>query len=125
MREVKFRAKVIRNIQVSSEGVIPAGEWITWNPLSWVPSWTAHIDRDSLRQYTGFKTDDGTDIYEQDIVRIGTEYTNLSQKNGTPVYEAVRMIHGRWEPLCFFKDGHFTVCGNVFENPELLKAGDA
>ncbi|MDQ0825374.1 hypothetical protein QFZ60_001547 [Arthrobacter sp. B2I5] len=77
-----------------------------------------------IMQYTGFKTEDGTEIYEDDIVRIGTEYNNLSQKHGTPVYEAVRMIHGRWEPLCFFKDALFSVYGSIYENPELLRVGD-
>jgi uncharacterized phage protein (TIGR01671 family) len=135
MRDIKFRA------WIADAGMMTAVTAFEANSQG--PKWLMTLDsverpyefkrygqssrriaahRAILMQYTGFKSTDGVDIYEGDIVQIGTEYNNLSQKNGRPVYEAVRMIHGRWEPLCFFKDGLFTVHGNSFENPELLEA---
>lgn len=79
------------------------------------------IEDVQVMQFTGFHDQSGAEIYEGDIVRVGTEYTTLSRENGKPVYEAVRMTHGAWEPLHLFKDRTFVLHGNIHENPELLR----
>jgi hypothetical protein len=147
MRKTKFRAWDKQRKQMLFDGDYWSGEnrqkdnssicypiLVTNHGVQWCKKYPHPMPEDAiefdrmtmedleLMERTGFKTADGKDIYEEDIVRIGTEYNNLSQKNGKPVYETVRMIHGRWEPLCFFKDGLFNVYGNSFQNAELLEA---
>src|SRR5258707_8675234 len=77
MREIEFRAKVIKDIQISSEGFIPAGEWLTWYPLSFVPNWKECIDPDSIFQYTGFTDKNDIKVFEGDIV----QYENPDHNN--------------------------------------------
>ncbi|WP_240523100.1 YopX family protein [Bacillus pseudomycoides] len=79
-----------------------------------------------LMQYTGFKDENGTEIFEKDIVHTvgvipGVEIDDVG---------IVKFIDGSWmvenldgnDGWELFQEGaEVEVLGNVFENPELLK----
>jgi len=83
------------------------------------------IDLGTLGQFTGLKTNDGIDIYEDDILQInirksgiGTVFFNEKTAcfsvcfGSNEYYELYHFIHDNIE--C-------KIIGNVYENPTLLK----
>ena len=76
-----------------------------------------------LMQYTGLKDKNGVEIYEGDIVR---EYTGFSDEGGDyPVeYHANGFwLEGRDNEFGFGDESDMEVIGNIYENPELVARG--
>lgn len=85
------------------------------------------IDPDTLCQYTGLTDKNGKKIWENDILKAhldtdcpeDTTYTRIlwnetgfcSNENHSRAIETF----GKWDAE------HFEVCGNIFDNPELLE----
>jgi hypothetical protein len=77
----------------------------------------------ALMQYTGLQDKHGVDIYEGDIVRhSGTPGEPAMQVHWQGNYAAWHASHNALTKA--FTDS-CKVIGNIYENPELLKAGDA
>lgn len=132
MRNIKFRAKMIR-----------AGKWSKWiygsldftkytyqearivgydDPVQY---WHK-IDKNTIGQYTGLKDKNEKEIYEGDIVRV--EKIDLAQI----IWDEDRTAWGIKPINDFYFDSPFLgdnitleleVIGNIYDNPELLKEG--
>ena len=124
MREILFRAKRIDN-----------GDWVEGSLVKY-PSGATKIykefgepdvlrifdtDSKTLRQYTGLNDGNGNRIWENDIVRSGT---NMVVK-WSERFAGWCLYQNRWMYEHFFGEAvderDCEVVGNVFDNPELLK----
>ena len=104
MRELKFRA------------------WQDGTMISGLSFGDAVAGPHILMQYTGLKDKNGVEIYEGDIMRIGS-YINYAgwfldddQANG------FWMLNKDDEPIHVLDTGYqfYAIIGNIHENPELL-----
>lgn len=125
MREIKFRVWDEDNNELVYEvGITPEGIPYT------IPDYAENSDQFNYypschkMQYTGVKDKNGTEIYDEDIVK----YTERNLENafggkGEPQEEKKRIV--RWFmdgwviPKGFVKD--IEVIGNCYENPELVE----
>lgn len=128
MREIKFRAwNANRHKMIYGVEDIMAGCLSDWG--------------DSLMQYTGLQDKNGKEIYEGDILKehfggfkpeMSFEFISISHDN---IFEAkipdlFFQMGGQFqetfdEELEDYTAGKFfEVIGNIYENPELLKAED-
>ena len=134
MREIKFRGRGLET-----------GEWFYGYYRQWFNSsngYTIHIIANdycdtyqvnpaTVGQYTGLKDQNGTEIYEGDIIK----YLISGQKRNGVVIWAKEicafymddgfLCHHRhrnisdWMQKYFHKEGVFEVIGNIHENPEI------
>lgn len=125
MREIKFRAW-----SKSEKRMYPVYQ-LTWA----LGDLYAQVDSEkdlwmrssvmNLMQYTGLKDKNGVEIYEGDLV-TWTIYPDDEPKRRKPV--EVQFRHGVYftdttTPILgnIRPDQELEICGNIYENPELLK----
>lgn len=141
MREILFRGKRKYN-----------GEWVYGGYFHETLYYGDEVDRHWIIIYGEFDYDN-YETYEVIPESVG-EYTGLTDKNGTPIYEgdviagALRWAEKKKSGVVTFKDGSFgliwyrgeakqfnaftsmcnveyEVIDNIHDNPELLKGGKA
>lgn len=116
MKEIKFKAwNIIEKVMV---------DWATLkaNPLLFMGIATGEVKYYKLLQFTGIKDNNGTDIYDGDIVR-DVCYSKEINKRGSFYYSEANCC---WDVTNRSDDrlgaiSFIEVIGNIHQNPELLK----
>lgn len=117
---------------------IDTGEWYIGNLVDCpdgrnviaevVGNWALHeVDPSTICQCTGIKDKNGNMVFENDIM-VGY-LDDIFQDNATYVrviwhnngFCAHQIHRDDYELIDEFDQNHFTVCGNIFDNPELLE----
>ena len=124
MREIKFRAwDNVQEVMLPVENIDFRNDLITLNEDD--NSLTDTFKMITLMQYTGMKDKNGKEIYEGDIVGSLRMRAEVIFEDGSFKFKWLDKITKRVrrynEPM--FKNTNivFSVVGNIFENPELLK----
>lgn len=102
------------------------GEWVVWNIFSGL--YGVDIDPSTICQCTGLKDKNGNLIWENDIMVAhlddkfpeDTTYTKVVWNNN----EFCTKEQGSEDisPLDKFDQEYFEVCGNIFDNKDLLES---
>ena len=134
MREIKFQIywiaghEMLYDTNNDLEFRDKENYWIT--DLSDAPN---HPERYKVRQYTGLKDKNGTEIYDGDYIRYSTRTINGSIF--THVCRVFQHESGTWRIEGYHEDNHSyetkgtvyaahlicEVIGSIYENPELAK----
>lgn len=135
MRELKFRAKATSSNQWVYGLPFYCAETCDWKMSfsnGWQPSYNnpdegertilENIEIETLGQFTGLKDQNGTEIYEGDILLIdntsdGELYNEIGFKDACFGYMTET---GYFLPFSKYKVTE-EVAGNIHDNPELLK----
>ena len=77
-----------------------------------------------LMQYTGRKDKNGVDVYEGDVITAYFDAINGKYLiTYTVKYDEFHSLYPFADFDCYESPMHFTIIGNRYENPELLKDG--
>ena len=127
MREIKFRVWFANRMAYNIPKILLHRGSVKEVHINWDEDDDTHNPADTwtdqndyvLMQYTGF-THFGKDVYEGDIIENDTEWWKVVFDEGRFVCDPIT------EGSCWMDLGEFigsretNICGNIYENPELL-----
>lgn len=118
MREIKFRAWDKQNKEMCYNDTFDEDSVYRGS----LASINISLKNDSFEfmQFTGLKDKNGKEIYEGDIVCLGSNFDTVIFDYGMFVLEEMSACYCRGVPLAEYNNG-ITIQGNKFGNPELLQ----
>jgi uncharacterized phage protein (TIGR01671 family) len=130
MREIKFRGELLYRNDDDPALVYGQFIWDAWHhPRIQNEHGAFEVKPKTVGQFTGLKAN-GKEIYEGDIL-LDHDHGQVERYWGVVVYQVAEFIvryHGlrnkTWQELTCLADGNcdeWTIIGNIYENPELLK----
>ena len=143
MREILFKAKEVDSgewvegylVRIDEETCFIASEYdilaaYTDNRGTY-DGWMSAIDPETICQYTGLTDKNGNKIWENDVVRYEDDLSNMLKEDlivWNETHAAFTRLHKSKMGLQYLYIDEFIasnseVIGNIFDNPELLKAG--
>ena len=122
MREIKFRGRGKGNDGTWTDWVYGSLDLTDKLPLIYSEMPPEIVEVETIGQYTGLKDDDGTEIYEGDVVSVvpilGVGYRGVVIFNShTASFEVYR--EEREDTILLRDDFSMVVIGNIFDNNEL------
>lgn len=126
MREYLFRGKMIANGKWSEGNLLVTKQGCCIIPDATVLGSYGAVNPNTVGQYTGLTDKNGTKIFEGDVVRYGDTVHRVvfEQRNGTAYFG---LVYTPLETLSFgyYQDlKQITVVGNIHDNPELLEVSE-
>ena len=116
--KIDFKSNTLL-LDIDSDEMIPKSDY-------WWYETTLNFEDVELMQSTGFKDKNGVEIYENDIIDVGTRipFLNKIQRDEETAYLKLVPLDKRWTESYFtnFEDkSRYEVIGNIYENKELLE----